>query len=100
MNLYEKQKLGLSYKDFLARYGTDVHKTRWQQFHDQVTLTDAQRTLLKLFTRSMPVLCLAGTWCGDCVNQCPMFAHFAAATPPLAVELREQRTSERFSIRG
>ncbi len=25
----------------------------------------------------MPVLCLAGAWCGDCVNQCPAFVHFA-----------------------
>ena len=27
--------------------------------------------------RDMPVLCLAGTWCGDCINQCPVFDHFA-----------------------
>ena len=29
---------------------------------------------------SMPVLCLAGTWCGDCIQQCPVFDHFAQAT--------------------
>ena len=29
----------------------------------------------------MPVLCLAGAWCGDCINQCPVFDHFAAASP-------------------
>ena len=34
----------------------------------------------------MPVLCLAGAWCGDCVNQCPTFDHFAAAAP--AIRLR------------
>jgi thiol-disulfide isomerase/thioredoxin len=33
-----------------------------------------------------PVLVLAGAWCGDCVNQCPIFAHFAAAAP--AIDLR------------
>lgn len=86
MSLYEKFKLGLSYADFLNRHGTDVHKDRWKQFHDQVTLTDAQRTLLQSFKRTMPVLCLAGTWCGDCVNQCPFFAHFAAVTP--SIQLR------------
>jgi hypothetical protein len=32
------------------------------------------------------VLVLAGAWCGDCVNQCPIFAHFAAAAP--AIDLR------------
>jgi thiol-disulfide isomerase/thioredoxin len=86
MNLYEKQKVGLSYNDFLQRYGTDVHKSRWKQFYDQITLTDAQRSLLQSFNRTMPVLCLAGTWCGDCVNQCPIFQQFAAVAP--AIQLR------------
>jgi thiol-disulfide isomerase/thioredoxin len=39
--------------------------------------------LLQSFQRDMPVLCLAGAWCGDCVNQCPIFDHFAAATPKI-----------------
>ena len=29
----------------------------------------------------MPVLCLAGTWCGDCARQCPIFGHLEAAQP-------------------
>lgn len=90
MNLYEKYKLGLTYQDFLNRYGTDVHKTRWQQFHDQVTLTDAQRALLHSFKRTMPVLCLAGTWCGDCVNQCPIFQHFAAIAPTIQLRFLDR----------
>ncbi len=28
----------------------------------------------------MPVICLAATWCGDCVNQCPAFDLFARAS--------------------
>jgi len=28
----------------------------------------------------MPVICLAGAWCGDCINQCPVFDHFAWAS--------------------
>lgn len=86
MNLYEKFQQGLSYSDFLARYGTDVHRGRWEKAHAQVALTSAQRQLLAAFTRRMPVLCLAGAWCGDCVNQCPIFDHFAQAAP--AIELR------------
>ncbi len=90
MNLHEKHKAGLSYHDFLERYGTDVHKSRWQQFHDQVALTDAQRTMLQSFKRPMPVLCLAGTWCGDCVNQCPIFAHFAAVAPTIQLRFLDR----------
>lgn len=85
MNLHEKYKAGLAYHDFLNKYGSDAHKARWKQFHDQVTLTDAQKTLLQSFQRTMPVLCLAGAWCGDCVNQCPIFEHFAAAAPLIQV---------------
>lgn len=85
MNLHEKYKLGLSYHDFLKKYGTDAHQLRWKQLHEQVALTDAQKMLLQSFKRSMPVLCLAGAWCGDCVNQCPIFEHFAAAAPAIQV---------------
>ena len=81
MNLFEKFEQGLAYDTVLSRYGTDVHKDRWRAFHAQLKLTPAQTDLLKSFTRQMNVLCLAGAWCGDCVNQCPMFAHFAAANP-------------------
>jgi thioredoxin-like negative regulator of GroEL len=80
MNLYEKFRQGLPYADFLTKYGTDVHRSRWAQCHAQVALTPDQRQLLAEFTRRMPVLCLAGAWCGDCVNQCPIFEHFARAT--------------------
>jgi len=47
--------------------------------HGRFSLTVEQRQLLAGFARSMPVLCLAGAWCGDCINQCPAFDHFARA---------------------
>lgn len=85
MNLFDEFQLGLKLPDFLARYATDVHKQRWREVNDQVVLTPGQRALLASFTRQTNVLCLAGTWCGDCINQCPIFEHFAAAAPVLAV---------------
>ncbi len=81
MNLFDKFKDGLQYDKFIERYATDAHRSRWQQFHEQVSLSDEQRSLLGSFTRSMPVLVLAGTWCGDCINQCPIFEHFRSAAP-------------------
>jgi hypothetical protein len=85
MNLFDKYQLGLSYADFIARYATDVQKERWRQVHEQVTLTPAQRSLLASFRRDTNVLCLAGAWCGDCINQCPIFEHFTAAAPVIRV---------------
>jgi thiol-disulfide isomerase/thioredoxin len=85
MNLFDKFKLGLTLPDFLAKYGSDVHKQRWKQVHDQVTLTAVQRQLLEQFTRRMNVLCLTGAWCGDCINQCPIFEYFAAHAKAIVV---------------
>lgn len=77
---------GLSYQAFLDRHGNDDQRSRWHKFHEQVVLTTEQRHLLANFKRQMKVLCLAGAWCGDCVNQCPIFDHFADASP--VIDLR------------
>lgn len=72
---------GLSYHDFLQQYGTEVHRGRWAAVHERVRLSEEQRRLLGGFQREMQVLVMAGAWCGDCVEQCPIFDHFAQATP-------------------
>src|SRR5690349_3080163 len=82
---FAKFEQGLTYNDFLARYANEGQKERWRQVHAQVALTPAQRQLLAGFRRQMNVLCLAGAWCGDCINQCPIFEHFAAAAPVIRV---------------
>src|SRR5947199_7185246 len=76
---------GLAYTQFLAKHATEGNRNRWAGVHAAIHLTDAQRQLLGSFQREMKVLCLAGAWCGDCVNQCPIFEHFAAAAPVLRV---------------
>jgi hypothetical protein len=85
MNLYEKYRLGLPLSDFVAKYANDGQKQRWKGVDAQVTLTTPQKQLLNSFTRPMKVLCLAGAWCGDCINQCPIFEHFTVAAPVIAV---------------
>jgi hypothetical protein len=73
----------LPYAAFLDRYATPEQRARWDAMHGRIRLTDAQRTLLGGFVRRMPVLVLNGAWCGDCINQCPIFDHFARATPTI-----------------
>ena len=80
----------LPYRAFLDRHANPDQQSRWNAFHDRVALTADQRRLLEGFTRRMPVLVLAGAWCGDCVNQCPIFAHFAAASPALDVRFLDR----------
>jgi len=72
---------GLTYDQFLQAHGTTEHQDRWKSVFDQVQLNEAQQLLLSGFKRDMKVICVAGAWCGDCVNQCPIFAQFAAVTP-------------------
>ncbi len=85
MNYTAKLSAGLSYRDFLARHGSEGHRMRWEGVHTQVSLTAAQRATLADFTRVQHAFVLAGAWCGDCVDQCPIFDHFAAATDQLKV---------------
>ena len=76
---------GLSYSTFLEKYGTDEYRRRWQAVHSAIQLTEAQRGLLGSFQRQMHVACMAGAWCGDCVDQCPILDHFAAASDCIAL---------------
>src|SRR4051794_29753856 len=92
MNLHEKFRLGLSYADFLQKYANEGQKLRWLQTFEQLTLTDAQRTLLGSFRRRMDVLCLLGAWCGDCINQCPNFERFSQAAPAITVRYLDRDT--------
>lgn len=76
----------LPYGEYLDRFATPDQRSRWEAFHKQVVLAPAQRALLGSFKRRMPVIVLSGAWCGDCMTQCPIFDHFAAAAP--AIDLR------------
>jgi thiol-disulfide isomerase/thioredoxin len=80
----------LPYGDFLDRFATPEQRARWDAFHARVSLTPEQKALLAGFVRRMPVLVLSGAWCGDCVNQCPIFAHFAAASPSVDVRFLDR----------
>lgn len=81
---------GLDYRTFLERHGTAVHRDRWQAVYQQAVLTQPQQTLLSGFVRRMNVLCLAGAWCGDCVNQCPILQRFAEATDKIALRFLDR----------
>src|SRR5262249_61403667 len=94
----------LPYARFLDRYATPAQRSRWDASHARVRLTAAQAALLGGFTRRMPVLCLCGAWCGDCINQCPAFDHFARSSPAIDLRFldRDARPDVRdaFSING
>lgn len=87
----------LLYRDFLEKYGTPDHRRRWDEFHASISLTPAQKDLLASFVREMKVVVMAGAWCGDCVSQCPIFEHFAAASPCLKIRYVDRDDSSGLS---
>lgn len=77
MDFLSKWAAGLDYASFLKRYASADQFRRWESVLGEVELTAPQRALLSSFQREMKVIVVAGAWCGDCVQQCPMFEHFA-----------------------
>ena len=88
----------LPYTSFLDRYANAGQRRRWDLMHSEFSLTAEQSHLLAGFSRRMPVLCLTGAWCGDCVNQCPVFDHFARASSQ--IELRFLDRDARPEVRA
>jgi len=81
---------GLPYHDFLERYGTEAHRTRWQGVYDRLNLTPAQGELLAGFPRQMYLLCLAGTWCGDCVREGAVLQRIAEGSPRIGLRFLDR----------
>ncbi len=94
----------LPYPAFLDRHATPTQRGRWDAMHGRVRLSADQEALLGGFVRRMPVLVLAGAWCGDCVNQCPFFDHFAQAAPTIELRFLDRdalpEVAEALSING
>lgn len=85
MNFAEKWSDGLTYSEFLDKYASTEQRRRWDEIFALVKLSASQQQLLTSFRREMKVIVVAGAWCGDCVQQCPMFEHFARQSPVLKI---------------
>ena len=48
---------------------------------------------------SMQVLVMAGAWCGDCVNQCPIFERFAEQTERIQVRYFDRDDNPDLAMR-
>jgi len=91
--LKTKFEQGLNYADFVALGDGEGHRMPWDQRYAQLALDDAQAALVGGFTRKMHVLCLTGTWCGDCALQGSAMQRIAEANPD-AIDLRFLLRSE------
>jgi thiol-disulfide isomerase/thioredoxin len=95
-----------------SRFNTAVHyaeyvalakpneRAGWDSFAARVHLTPAQVALAKSFARRINVLVISGTWCGDCVQQCPILAAIAATHPANPSDPRAPGIDLRFIERN
>ncbi|MEM1109985.1 MAG: thioredoxin family protein [Planctomycetota bacterium] len=84
--LTDKFNQALPYAEFLA--GADLaHRPPWEQRYGQCELNPQQSELIAGFTRKIHVLCLTGTWCGDCALQGAAMQRIAEANPDM-IDLR------------
>ncbi len=84
---------GLDYDDLVARGEPEGHRPPWDQRYSQLVLSPQQEALVKSFTRQMNVLCMTGTWCGDCALQGSAMVRIAQANPDI-IHLRYIPRSE------
>lgn len=85
MNFSQIWPSGLTYRDFLDKHASVEQHRRWDEVHAKITLTQPQKDLLASFRRDMQVIVVAGAWCGDCIQQCPIFEHFASFSSKIQV---------------
>ncbi len=94
--LKEHYDRGLEYEAFVASGEAEGHRPQWDQRYAQLELLPAQRELVRSFTRKMRVLCLTGTWCGDCALQGAAMQRVAEANPD-RIQLRFIPRSEEYA---
>ncbi len=79
--LRAKFEAALPYDRYVATAKPN-ERPNWDRVYESTRLSDAQAALARSFNRAMPVLVLSGTWCGDCVHQCPLLARIAESSSP------------------
>ena len=72
---------GVDYAGFVALGEPDGHRPPWDDRYRLLELEPAQQALVASFTRQMHVLCMTGTWCGDCALQGSAMQRIAEANP-------------------
>jgi len=86
----------LDYDAFVRLGEPEGHHAAWHERHARLALDSAQQALTAGFARRMKVLCLTGTWCGDCALQGAAMQRVAESRPDL-IELRFLQREERHA---
>lgn len=97
MDFQSKFDKGLSYTDFLNEHGTEEQQRRFGMVYDSIELTESQRRVTESMTRKVYLLCMAGAWCGDCVEQCPILQRLCETAPSLELRFIDRDSDDELS---
>ncbi len=87
---------GLAFDRLVALGKADGHDRQWHERYGRLGLDPDQAALVRDFKRDMKVLCMTGTWCGDCALQGAAMQRIAEASPE-HIDLRFIPRSEEFA---
>lgn len=79
--LRDKFGQAMAYRDFVASGEPEGHHAQWHDRYGLLALSPDQRRLVAGFTREINVLCVTGTWCGDCALQGSAMQRIAEGNP-------------------
>lgn len=90
---------GLEYDEFLGKFGTESQQSKWDFSLSAAVLNSEQETLLSGFVREINVICMAGAWCGDCVEHCPIFHKISQSIPNMNLRFVDRDQIEELNNR-
>ena len=88
----------LPYTSFLDRYANAGQRRRWDMMHPSFPSPRSSLICSVVFRAACRCFAWRAAWCGDCVNQCPVFDHFARASSQ--IELRFLDRDARPEVRS
>ena len=92
-NYFEK---GLPYSEYI-KTGDPGHQKRWEDMSSRIALSESHTSVIETFVRKLHVLVISGTWCGDCVRQCPMIAAIGEAASTVDVRFLDNQENKELS---
>jgi len=96
--LQESFETGRPYDAFVELAAARGEREAWDQRYGQLELTPDQRQLVESFERDINVLCLTGTWCGDCALQGAAMHRIAEASADRITLRFLQRSDEHAEL--
>lgn len=76
--------------------GEKKHAQKWEEFRQQISLSEKDREIVAGFKRQLLVLVMSGIWCGDCARQGPILHTVAESCPLIQLRFIDNRENPKL----